>query len=201
MGSSIRTNRPDITTPSIVRSLSNVKIASIHSSPVACHFVCIDVLGQAWVFGRNESSSLGGGAKSDLFVDENEPKCLTPRTVGSTNHQAKFVTAIIGRNSTLLVDDEGKVYGAGDNKSGQLGLPACPAVANFTKVASLDKSNIVGGSAGGNFTILIAEDGKIYSVRPRLRLPSAYAVNDEMLTATNIWGSLSSSSDRASTVN
>lgn len=163
----------DLESPHILRSLSNVRVVSIHSAPTASHFVCIDIEGGAWLFGRNEASNLGstsasgaGGAKEG-FVLATCPRYLTPERLGHDGDPtARFTSAIVGRSFTLLITSDGALYAAGDNKHGQLGLP--PKVklglAGFTRVESCRHLSVVSGSAGGNFTLLVTSEGGVYAL-------------------------------------
>lgn len=97
---------PDLLEPYILRSLSNVQVTSVHTGCSACHFVVLDVEGNAWLFGRNGSCCLGtckddSGAVVDA-VSENAPMKLSPTDLGAAKG-TKFVDAACGRNHTLLV--------------------------------------------------------------------------------------------------
>lgn len=109
---------PDLLEPHILRSLSNVKTASIHTSCSGCHFVALDIDGNAWLFGRNGSSALGVAGVD--HVSENAPRRVSPSELGA-GKRAKFVYATCGRNHTLLVDSDGGVWSAGANTYGQVG--------------------------------------------------------------------------------
>ena len=54
-----RYSHPDLLEPHILRSLGNVKVTGIYTSCNACHAVCLDIDGTAWLFGRNTSGCLG----------------------------------------------------------------------------------------------------------------------------------------------
>lgn len=106
----------DLLEPHILRSLSNVKAVSIHTSHSACHCVVLDIDGTAWLFGRNERSVLG--APGDV-ISENSPIKLTPQALGASKG-TKFVNAACGRSHTLLVGSEGQVWTCGANNMGQV---------------------------------------------------------------------------------
>lgn len=108
---------PDLLEPNILRSLLNVKITSVHTSCAGCHFVAIDIDGQAWLFGRNGSSCLG--VVDVEYVSENAPVRLKPTDLGAPAG-TKFVHAACGRNHTILVGSDGSVWGAGANTLGQV---------------------------------------------------------------------------------
>lgn len=108
--------RPDLLEPHILRSLSNVKAVSVHTSHSACHCVVLDADGAAWMFGRNERSVLG---VSGDVVSENAPRKVMPQELGAPKG-TKFVYAACGRSHTLLVGSEGQVWTAGVNNMGQV---------------------------------------------------------------------------------
>lgn len=81
--------------------------------------MCIDIDGNAWLFGRNGSSALG--VVDAEYVSENAPLCLKPTDLGAAPG-TKFVYAAGGRNHTLLVGSDGSVWAAGANSLGQVCL-------------------------------------------------------------------------------
>lgn len=115
---SVHLRHPDLLEPHILRSLSNIKATSIHSSCAGCHYVVLDTDGAAWLFGRNGSSALG--VNNLDAVSENAPRKVRPSDLGSSTKDARFVDAACGRNHTLLVASDGNVYSAGVNTFGQV---------------------------------------------------------------------------------
>jgi hypothetical protein len=109
--------RPDLLEPHILRSLSNIKIASIHASCCGCHFILLDVDGAAWMFGRNASSALG--LSGEDAISEDAPRRVLPTDLGA-DEGTKFVHAACGRSHSLLVGDDGQVWSAGANNLGQV---------------------------------------------------------------------------------
>lgn len=67
----------------------------------------------------------------------------------------------------LLVDDQGGVWGCGNNVVGQLGLNPCQEVAQFTKIPgpwSKDSATkIVQVTAGNTFSLFLADSGEVYA--------------------------------------
>lgn len=108
---------PDLLEPHILRSLSNVKVQSIHTSCISCHVICIDTDGAAWLFGRNERSTLG--VSNEEVISENAPRQLLATELGA-EYGTKFVHAACGRNHSLLVGSNGQVWSAGKNDVGQV---------------------------------------------------------------------------------
>ncbi|KAI5116931.1 hypothetical protein M0805_005564 [Coniferiporia weirii] len=164
---------PDLLEPHILRSLANVAITSIHASGAGCHVVALDIAGAAWLFGRNAPAALGRPLRGEPqppvpgVVSENAPRHLTPQKLGAPAGTA-FVHAAVGRAHTLLVGSNGDVWTAGANTLGQCGQPSCPEVSSFTLVRGPwpggVKEKIVKVGAGVNFSILLAESGKVYAV-------------------------------------
>ncbi|GBE86634.1 predicted protein [Sparassis crispa] len=155
---------PDLLEPHILRSLSNVKVVSIHTSCVGCHVVALDIDGVAWLFGRNERSALAVAGVD--VISENEPLRLTPHELGAPKG-TRFVYAGCGKNHTLLVGSDGQLWTAGANNMGQCGHPVCPEVASFKLVhwpkhLSV-KEHVVAAAAGVTFSIVLTQGGRVYS--------------------------------------
>ena len=112
-----RAARPDLLEPHILRSLSNIKVVSIHASCCGCHCVVLDVDGVAWLFGRNDKSCLGVAGVD--AISENAPRRLVPQELGAPK-STRFVHAALGRNHTLLVGSDGQLWSAGANHAGQV---------------------------------------------------------------------------------
>ncbi|KAF5341225.1 hypothetical protein D9611_005924 [Ephemerocybe angulata] len=154
---------PDLLEPHILRSLLNVKVVSIHTSCSGCHFVALDVDGQAWLFGRNGSSCLG--VVDVDYVSENAPVCLKPTDLGAPKGTS-FVYAACGRNHTVLVGSDGTVWAAGANVVGQCGQTPCPEVSGFKAVPVTHQGNrqhIVQASAGTTFSVVLTDTGKVFT--------------------------------------
>jgi alpha-tubulin suppressor-like RCC1 family protein len=114
-----RIRHPDLLEPHILRSLSNVKITSIHASCCGCSCIALDVDGAAWLFGRNAPAALGV-ADIDV-ISENAPRRMTAQQLGAKG--ARFVHAACGRGHSLLVGSDGQVWTAGVNSAGQVRDP------------------------------------------------------------------------------
>ena len=106
----------DLLEPHILRSLSNIKAVSIHTSCAGCHCVVLDIDGVAWMFGRNDKSCMGVSGVD--AISENEPRRLTAQELGAPKG-TRFVHAACGRNHTLLVGSDGQLWSAGQNHAGQ----------------------------------------------------------------------------------
>lgn len=114
---SFECRNPDLLEPNLLRSLLNVKAVSAHTSCAGCHFVVLDLDGNAWLFGRNGFSCLGVAGVE--YVSENAPRLVKATDLGATKG-TKFIHAACGRNHTLLVGSDGSVWAAGQNNLGQV---------------------------------------------------------------------------------
>ncbi|THG93459.1 hypothetical protein EW145_g8369, partial [Phellinidium pouzarii] len=131
--------------------------------------------GDAWLFGRNAPAALGKPIRGESrdpalvpgVVSENAPRRVTPQMLGAPAGVV-FVHAAVGRAHTLLVASNGDVWTAGANTLGQCGHSPCPEVPSFTLLRGPwpgeVKEKIVKVGAGVNFSILLAESGKVYAL-------------------------------------
>lgn len=141
----------------------NVRITSVHTSCASCHFVAIDVDGNAWLFGRNGFSCLG--VSGEEYISENAPRMVKASELGAAKG-TKFVHAACGRNHTLLVGSDGSVWSAGVNNLGQCGHSTCPEVPQFKAVNVThggNKERVVQASAGISFSLVLTDAGKVFS--------------------------------------
>ncbi|KAI0078717.1 RCC1/BLIP-II [Panus rudis PR-1116 ss-1] len=154
---------PDLLEPHILRSLSNIKVTSLHTHCASCHVVALDIDGSAWLFGRNEKSSLGTTGE---FVSENAPIRLTAKELGAPAGTT-FVHAAVGRNHTILVGSNGQFWSAGANHMGQCAQPVCPEVTTFKpgQVPRVNgtKEHVVQAAAGITFSLILTESGRVYA--------------------------------------
>jgi alpha-tubulin suppressor-like RCC1 family protein len=93
--------------------------------------------------------------------------------LGDNTHRNTFngVTSISGITSifaaggshSLALSSDGKVYAAGVNNHGQLGLGDTANRNTFTKVSLLNDKNITALSAGQFHSLALSNDGKVYA--------------------------------------
>eukprot|EP01080_Neovahlkampfia_damariscottae_P006207 gene6207-10213_t len=76
-------------------------------------------------------------------------------------HDKKIKSVSCGEFSTI-VSCESKIYGAGDNSYGQLGLQSYSDHSKFTEIKSLSSFEILEITMGGYHTIIRNTDGKLY---------------------------------------
>ncbi|ORX58264.1 RCC1/BLIP-II protein [Hesseltinella vesiculosa] len=141
-------------TPHLIRELVDVPIEKVVTSPVACHSVLISSAGEAWVLGRNDRGQLG---KDHAEQNIRYPVRLDPAVF----NKEKVVTAATGRNHTLIVTDAGKVYGAGDNRLGQLGRNG--SIPGFTLIKSLKDHTVVDVACGADFSVVLNDNGQVFT--------------------------------------
>ncbi|KAI9449966.1 RCC1/BLIP-II [Lactarius psammicola] len=139
---------PDLLEPHILRSLSNVKAVSVHTSCAGCHTIVLDIEGTAWLFGRNQPAALGvPGVET---ISENAPRQLRATDLGAPPGTI-FVNAACGRSHSVLVGSNGRVWTAGLNTLGQCGHTPC------------SEEHICAAAAGITFTLFLTGRGKIYA--------------------------------------
>lgn len=99
------------------------KVAFIAASCSSAHSIAITTDGDAYAWGRNESGQCGLGSTS---------ACVPLPTKISL--AGKFVAAAVGKNHSILVEDDGSVYAVGGNKCGQCGVNTkVEAILNWRK--------------------------------------------------------------------
>jgi alpha-tubulin suppressor-like RCC1 family protein len=108
---------PDLLEPHILRSLSNVKAVSVHTSCAGCHTIVLDIEGTAWMFGRNQPPALG--VPGIDTISENAPRSLRATDLGAPPGTI-FVNAACGRSHSILIGSNGRVWTAGLNTLGQV---------------------------------------------------------------------------------
>jgi alpha-tubulin suppressor-like RCC1 family protein len=101
---------------------------SIHTSCSGCHFVALDLDGNAWLFGRNGSAALG--VPDVEYLSENAPRMVRPSDLGAST-DVQFVEAACGRNHTLLVGSDGSLWTSGANNLGQVRIITANTCAAF----------------------------------------------------------------------
>jgi alpha-tubulin suppressor-like RCC1 family protein len=107
-------------------------------------------------------SSLALGADGKLYANGADKEDMnTFRRVADLRD--KKIVAVAASGHLLALDIDGKVYGAGLNDSGQLGLGDNTHRANFVLVSSLEGKKIVAVAAGGVHSFAIDENGKLYA--------------------------------------
>ena len=124
------------------------------------HIVILDENGEVWTAGSNQYGALGtteNRGSSYLGVDT-----FKKVTVGSGSVKIKAVAA--GKYHTILIDENGGVWMAGQNSDGQFGSePLASINSEFKKVDGLNSVKIIGAAGGDIHTILLDENGSVWT--------------------------------------
>lgn len=106
-----------------------------------------------YMFGSNNWGQLGLGSKSTV----SKPTCV------KALKPEKVKLAACGRNHTLVSTEEGKVYAAGGNNEGQLGLGDTEDRSTFHPIDFFTSQHQLKQlSAGSNTSAALTEDGKLF---------------------------------------
>lgn len=112
--------------------------------------LALDVKGNVWVWGNNDCGQLGLGIE-DTIVN-------TPTKV-NLDYRVESISA--GENHTHIVTQDGKLFVAGSNSYGQLGLgEALEKINTYTQVTDL-KGTVMSSNAGTTYSTVIYEDGTV----------------------------------------
>ncbi|KAL9653463.1 hypothetical protein ABK040_002097 [Willaertia magna] len=106
-----------------------------------------------WVCGASTDGQLPINKKTDI-------KYLTPiheRDIFPFGNKLKWIGA--GDHFTIFVTRSNVVYGAGQNKYGQIGLDHCKYLQGITRVPFFDHKHIVNISCGAFFSFFLEEVG------------------------------------------
>ena len=118
------------------------------------HTVLLDANGNVWTAGGNYYGQLG--------KDGGNTSTFTQVTVGNG---VKIEAIVAGSNHTVLLDANGNVWTAGWNSYGQLGIGKEDDNANstFKQVTVGDGVKIKAIAADGVYTVLLDEDGNVWT--------------------------------------
>ncbi|MDR2152805.1 MAG: hypothetical protein LBO72_08290 [Helicobacteraceae bacterium] len=136
----------------LVPDLSDKKIVAI-SAGGSDYSLAVDNNGKVYATGYNRYGQLGLGDKRD--------RDTFTRVLSLSDK--KIVAIATGTWHSLALSADGKVYVAGENNDGQLGLGDNDDRNTFTLVSSLSDKKIVTISAGGKHSFALDSDGKVYA--------------------------------------
>jgi alpha-tubulin suppressor-like RCC1 family protein len=125
-------------------------------TPIAAgylHAFAIDNNGRLYAAGWNEYGQLGLGDKADR----------DKFTVVSALSGKRIIAAAVGFDYSFALDNSGKVYAAGRNDKGQLGLGDTIDRDLFTEVSALGDKNIVAIAVRFKHAIALTSDGAVYA--------------------------------------
>jgi alpha-tubulin suppressor-like RCC1 family protein len=126
--------------------------------------------GEVWSAGLNDQGQLGNGPPFNGWASVAQPtpvKFILPNGVTAKD---VYVTSYGGIGSpssnTFVIGSDGKVYGAGSNSYGQLGNGNTTNQSTPVPMLVIDGVNIRAKQvqSGGGTTVVVTEDGKIYTV-------------------------------------
>ncbi|MDR2153300.1 MAG: hypothetical protein LBO72_10825, partial [Helicobacteraceae bacterium] len=135
----------------LVTSLEGKKIVAIAAGDF--HSFALDSDGKLYAAGMNNRGKLGLGAPG-------ERKAFTPV---SSLSEKKIVAIAAGDNHSLAIGADGKVYAAGANRYGQLGLDDKEDRWTFTEVTSFEGKKIIAIAAGRNHSLALDANGRAYA--------------------------------------
>lgn len=171
------------TTPALIHSKPGLRFVSVHAGGDAA--AAFDSAGNLWSWGADEFGQLGSGASlgnaaCPRQADAPQP-CATEPVEAKFPAGVRIVAAALGRSSALALDDRGRVWAWGDNRSGQLGLslPAGRTSSDTPKlVASPVGITFSRIAAGAATSLAIDVDGRLWGWGYRGLVPPATTCPD-----------------------
>ena len=135
----------------------SVKIRAVAAGQY--HTILIDENGGVWTAGYNSDGQLGRSEN----VNSGTPNAVFKKAEGLDN--VKIVGASGGTAHTVLLDESGNVWTAGNNLHGQLGRQTAKNVdPKFEKVADgISGVKITAIAAGSRYTVLLDESGNVWT--------------------------------------
>jgi len=142
-----------IWSPQRFETLENIRIKNISSGPVSYFFYAVTENGKVYSCGLNQKGQLGLG---DCKTQTNP---MLMQALSGYN----VVAVATGRQHGLILTDAGDVFACGDNSSGQCGIGNKKDI--VTEPTKLDYSGppIVEVACGAEFSLILNEDGEMYS--------------------------------------
>ena len=130
----------------------------------------VDSEGKVYTWGNNEDGQLGNGTNGygitsnlPIFISDISGNILNGKNIIDIS-----IGGALGSHHVIAIDNQGKVYTWGANSIGQLGkgttddsnVPIC-----ISDISGniLNGKNIVEISAGGNHTVVLDDQGKVYT--------------------------------------
>ena len=135
----------------------SVKIRAVAAGQY--HTILIDENGGVWTAGYNSDGQLGRSEN----VNSGTPNTVFKKAEGLDN--VKIIGASGGTAHTVLLDESGNVWTAGNNLHGQLGRQTAKNVnPKFEKVADgISGVKITAIAAGSRYTVLLDESGNVWT--------------------------------------
>jgi len=139
--------------PNRFEALENVRIRDISTGPVSYFFYAISDEGKVYSWGFNQKGQLGVGDMKNR---------LNPTLITDLNEH-NVVAVATGRQHGLLLTDDGVVFACGENKSGQCGVGNKKETLTNPQRIDYAGSAIIKIACGGDFSLILNEDGEVYS--------------------------------------
>mmetsp|Transcript_16101 Transcript_16101/g.39186 ORF Transcript_16101/g.39186 Transcript_16101/m.39186 type:complete len:454 (-) Transcript_16101:362-1723(-) len=139
--------------PTVLAPSLGLKFSMVFSGPTACHTICVTEEGKAYSFGRNANGQLGHG---DTLTRG------APTQIKALEN-CRITKAACGKNHTLLLTSGGEVWSCGGNTFGQLGIGKTGDDHHKPHLVNNVGSKVVDVAAGVEFSMLVSEEGKVYS--------------------------------------
>ena len=135
----------------------SVKIRAVAAGQY--HTILIDENGGVWTAGYNSDGQLGRSEN----VNSGTPNTVFKKAEGLDN--VKIIGASGGTAHTVLLDESGNVWTAGNNLHGQLGRQTAKNVnPKFEKVADgISGVKITAIAAGSRYTVLLDDSGNVWT--------------------------------------
>lgn len=168
-----------------VRAQSLPKVCTIAAGTV--HSLVVDDAGTVWAWGQNDLGQLG-----IPFQDRSAPRISNQPIRVKLDALARRIAA--GKNFSLAIDDEGNVWGWGENFSGQLGLKTLGVIDTPTRVDLEVPIDSI--AAGNDHTLFLDENGTVWGCGNTNYLQLGFANNKPIWKPTIIPGLPSISSAR-----
>jgi len=133
---------------------TNTKIVSIAAD--GYHSLALDSNGGVWAAGFNRDKQLG-------LDDTSEQSWFKPVTISGLPISAKIISIAAGDRHSLALDSEGKLWAAGDNLDGALGLGNDIRQSLFRPVVISGSPYIVSIAISGSYSLALDSDGQIWA--------------------------------------
>jgi len=168
------------------------------------HTVLLSVDGRIWTFGSNCSGQLGHG---DMET-RNVPTEIQ-RNINGLHKDIRIIGVSCGEYHTVLLSDDGRIWTFGRNKYGQLGHGDnedrnVPTEIQRGEYGLHKDNNILGVSCGANYTVLLSNDGRIWTFGRNKYGQLGHGDNEEKNIPTEIrdlslrqFGSLTKSANKS----
>jgi len=133
--------------PTLIPNLENI----VEISAGRRHSLVLDNQGRVWSFGDNEYGQLGLGHDAKELI-------LIPTLIPNLEN---IVAISAGEFQSLVLDNQGRVWGFGNNYHGQLGFGDEGEKLIPTLIPNLE--NIVEISAGAAYSLVLDNQGRVWS--------------------------------------